>query len=255
VPTLFSLPYKAPVKICEERLMQTINSISKASELSVPANHTTKLTRALLTCGIVAGPLYMVVILVQAFTREGFSFSRHAASLLSNGDLGWIQISNFLLTGLLVILGAIGMRRALHPNLGKVWGPVLMLIGIYGLGMIGGGIFVADPAMGFPVGTPEDATAISTNGILHFVCGGIGFLALIAACLLFARKFAAAGQRAWAFYSLATGVIFFAAFFGIASGSGPAWIMLGFLGAIVLAWTWLSTLSARLLGELRDMQE
>ena len=30
------------------------------------------LTRALLACGVVAGPLFMVAALVQAFTRPGF---------------------------------------------------------------------------------------------------------------------------------------------------------------------------------------
>ena len=35
------------------------------------------------------------------------------ASVLGNGDLGWVQIANFLVTGLLVIGAAVGMRRAL----------------------------------------------------------------------------------------------------------------------------------------------
>jgi hypothetical protein len=194
----------------------------------------------------------MVVALGQVFTREGFDITRHAASLLSNGEFGWIQIANFFMTGLLIILGAVGMRRALPPNLGKIWGP--LLVGVYGLGLIGGGIFVADPVPGFPVGTPADTPVITTSGILHFVCGGIGFLALIAACLLFARKFAVRGQRGWAVYSFATGVIFFAAFFGIAAGSGNPWTVSGFWIAVTLAWVWLSAMAARLMAELRDAQ-
>jgi hypothetical protein len=221
--------------------MQSANSVPR--ELRTSAAPATKLTRVLLTCGIVAGPLYMVVALTQAFTRQGFDLSRHAASLLSNGDLGWIQISNFFVTGLLVILGAVGMRRALHPNLGKIWGPVL--IGIYGLGLIGGGIFKADPVPGFPVGTPADVPLFTTTGILHFACGGIGFLALIAACFLFARKFAVRGERGWSLYSLATGVIFFAAFYGIASGSGNPATVTGFWIAVAIAWAWLSAMAVQ----------
>jgi hypothetical protein len=38
-----------------------------------------------------------IVGLTQAFTRPGFDFSRHTLSLLENGDLGWIQITSFLL--------------------------------------------------------------------------------------------------------------------------------------------------------------
>jgi hypothetical protein len=41
---------------------------------------------------------------------------------------------------------------------------------------------------------------------------------------VFARAFAARGERGWAIYSVLTGAIYFAAFFGIAAGSsqGPA---------------------------------
>ena len=50
----------------------------------------TKLTRALLICGLIAGPFYIVVGLIQALTRPGFDLMRHDLSLLANGDLGWI---------------------------------------------------------------------------------------------------------------------------------------------------------------------
>src|SRR5437762_14278058 len=90
----------------------------------------TKLTRALLICGLIAGPFYIVVGLIQAFTRPGFDIMRHDLSLLANGGLGWIQITNLVLSGILVIAGAVGMRQALHGGGGRTWGP--MLLGIYG---------------------------------------------------------------------------------------------------------------------------
>src|SRR5256885_771818 len=77
----------------------------------------------------------------------------------------------------------------------------------------------AAPAVDFPPAPPADAHTISSYGLLHFVSGGLGFLGLIGACLVFARRFASLGQRGWAIYSAATGVLFFAAFFGIAAGS------------------------------------
>ena len=46
----------------------------------------TSKTRRLLACGIVAGPLFLVVALVQALTRDGFDLSRHPISLLSLGS-------------------------------------------------------------------------------------------------------------------------------------------------------------------------
>ncbi|HEX8036596.1 MAG TPA: DUF998 domain-containing protein [Ktedonobacterales bacterium] len=212
---------------------------------------TKKVTRALLTCGVVAGPIYIVAGAIQAATRAGFDIRRHDISLLSNGNLGWIQITNFVLTGLLTIAGAVGMRRILQGSRGGTWGP--LLVGVYGLGLIGAGLFTADPALGFPPGTPADAHAISGHGLMHFVSGGVGFLALIAACFVFARRFASLGQRSWSVYSLATGVIFFAAFVGIAvgsNGSGAALtaVILAFSVAVVLAWAWISAMAVRMWG-------
>src|SRR5215217_7258741 len=172
----------------------------------------------LLAGGAVAGPLYIALGVFQMLIRPGYDPTRHDLSLMSNGDLGWIQITNFVMTGVLVIAGALGMKRALAGSRGGTWGPVL--VAIYGLGLIGAGIFIADPALGFPPGTPADAHAISGHGLLHFVCGGIGFLGLIAASFVFARRFANLGQHGWQWFSLLTGVIFFAGFVGIASGSG-----------------------------------
>src|SRR5947209_1148079 len=155
----------------------------------------TPLTRALLICGLIAGPFYIVVGLIQALTRPGFDILRHDLSLLANGDLGWIQITNLVLSGLLVGAFAVGMRRTLSAGRGRTWGPILL--GIYGLGLIGAGFFIADPAFGFPPGTPADAHAISWHGLLHFICGGVGFLALIAACFVLGRRFASQRQRGW----------------------------------------------------------
>ena len=211
-----------------------------------------KLTRVLLLCGVVAGPLYVIVGVIEMLTRPGFDPTRHDLSLMSNGDWGWIHISLLILTGLLTIAGAVGMRRVLRGGRGGTWGP--LLLGIYGLGLIGAGFFTADPALGFPPGTPADAHAISWHGLLHFICGGIGFLGLIAACFVFARRFAAQRQRGWVAYSVATGVIYLAAFAGIAVGSNSVGVIttiviLAFSVAVVLGWAWVSAMAAKLLSE------
>ncbi|WP_405144405.1 DUF998 domain-containing protein [Sphaerisporangium sp. NBC_01403] len=73
-------------------------------------------TRTLLTCGIVAGPLYIVVVVLQMLTRDGFDISRHPASMLSNGDQGWIQIANFVVSGGLFVACAIGLHRVLSRS-------------------------------------------------------------------------------------------------------------------------------------------
>ena len=195
-------------------------------------------TRSLLSLGIVAGPIYVLVSLVQALMRDGFDLTRHQWSLLANGDLGWIQISNFVVTGLVTIAFAVGLQRA------GVTKRASRLIGVFGLSLVGAGIFRADPAFGFPAGAPEGApTEVSTQGILHFTVAGIGFLCLVAACFVVARRFAAEGNKKWAVYSRASGILFLAGFAAVASGSRGAVPNLVFTAAVVIAWGWVSALA------------
>jgi hypothetical protein len=201
------------------------------------------LDHALLTAGALAGPVYIGLGLGQALLRPGFDITRHDLSLLSNGELGWIQIANFALTGLLVIADAEGLRRTLHSGRGRTWGP-LLLAG-YGLGLIGAGVFVADPAFGFPPGTPADANSISWHGLLHIVSAALGFAALIGSCGVFSRRFAAEHETGWTVYSIFTGLVFLAGFVGVASGSGNTWSVIGFWIAVVLVWSWITAISLR----------
>jgi len=58
-----------------------------AAQTPSPVAATTQTTR-LLACGILAGPLFLAVWLLQALTRDGFDPSRHPLSLLSLGSWG-----------------------------------------------------------------------------------------------------------------------------------------------------------------------
>jgi Protein of unknown function (DUF998) len=174
------------------------------SQQSAPSGAPTTQTTRLLACGIVAGPLFIAVVLIQAFTRDGFDLSRHPLSLLSLGDLGWIQIANFVVTGVLYLACAIGMRRGLRPDRRGTWGP--RLVGGVGVGLIVAGIFVTDAGAGFPPGAPAGAPEISWHGILHEVGFLLSFIGLVAGCLVFVRRFAALGQRGWVAAGVATAV-------------------------------------------------
>jgi len=207
-------------------------------------NNEIQQTRRLLACGILAGPIYILVGLAQILTREGFDMTRHPLSLMSTGDLGWIQIINFILTGLLVVLGAIGLHRAAVAD--KLWRRGALFIGLYGVGVIGGGLFVTDPSLGFPPGTPNTyPETMSWHGLLHFIFGQLGFLALIIASFIFARYFAAARLRGWAAYSAFTGGFFLFAIAAIIAAMGVAWTSIALYVAVTLAWAWLSALTAR----------
>lgn len=211
--------------------------------------NTSTATGLLLACGVAAGPIYVVVGLVEAFTREGFDLTRHSLSLLANGDLGWIHSTMLVTTGLLTMAGAVGLGRALTHGRGHRWGPVL--VGVYGAGLVAAGLLTADPAQGFPPGTPAGPPVTSSwHGIGHLVAGGVGFLSLIAGCVVFARRFASQSEPGWAAYSLATGVVFLAGFVGIASGNQVAWVNLVFGVAVVVVWAWVSAVCARIRSEL-----
>ena len=200
-----------------------------------------RVTKSLLGYGVIAGPLYVALVLAQAFIRPGFNLARDDASLLSNGSLGWIQIANFLVTGLMVIACAVGVWRAI----GGGWGAGLLAL--YGVGLIGAGIFVADPMNGFPAGAPTGRPeTITVHGMLHIVSAAVGFLGFAAACFVLARRFAAQRRRGWARFSVGTGVVFLAAFAGVASGSGSPVVVAAFWAALLIAWTWLGALAVHL---------
>ena len=97
---------------------------------------------------MLAGPLFVLVAAAQVLTRDGFDITRQPLSLLSLGDNGWIQIANFIVSGVLVLAFAVGLRRTLASGRGRTWGPVL--IGGYGAGLVVAGIFTPDPSQGFP---------------------------------------------------------------------------------------------------------
>lgn len=201
-------------------------------------------TRSLLGYGVLAGPFYVVVGLAQALPRDGFDLTRHDLSLLAAGPWGWIQSANLVITGLMVVAAALGMARALRVlggGPGTTWGP--RLVGAYGVGLVGAGVFVADPMNGFPPGTPDGPpVTVTVGGIGHLVCAGLGFLCLVAGALVLARS-----QRpGTAWFSRVTGVLFLVAFAGVASGSASPAVVLGFWAALLLVWAWLAVVSVDL---------
>jgi hypothetical protein len=221
------------------------HTTSGVDQTRPPFDRAAAVTRSLLGYGVVAGAFYLVVGLAQAVTRYGFDLTRHDLSLLANGPYGWIQIANLILTGLMVIAAAVGVRRAMRPGPAASWGPGL-LAG-FGAGLVGAGVFVADPMNGFPPGTPDGPPAtVSTAGLLHVVTGAVGFACLVAACFVLAHRFAHRGRAGWAWYSRATGLVFLAGFVGIASGSSSPAVVLGFWFAVVVAFAWLAALSVHL---------
>lgn len=215
-------------------MTQTISVPTTVSDQARPTK------RALLAVATAAGPLFLGAGLLQGLTRDGFDFTRNALSQLSLGDLGWIQITAFMLTGALVIAGAVGMRQVLRDAPGGTWAP--RLIGVFGVSFLLAGAFTADAAAGFPAGTPEDHVAsVSAHGAVHMLSGMVGYLALCAAFFVLARHFAAQNRRGWAVACRIVPVGVLAGFAASASA------VLAFTAGAGLGLLWLTVVIARLM--------
>lgn len=181
-----------------------MTQMSTAPRGGVEVDGTARASR-LLACGMVAGPVFVLVAGVQVLTRDGFDLRRHAISMLSLGGPGWVQMTNFVLTGLLTVACAVGMRRVLRGGRAGTWGP--LLVGGYGVGMVSAGFFTPDPGVGFPPGAPAGMPAMSWHSVVHAISGTGAFVCLIVAAFLLARRCAADGRRAWAGYYALTGFV------------------------------------------------
>lgn len=187
---------------------------------------------------IAAGLLFFAVTIVEIFARPGFDIQRHAISVLSLGPRGWVMKATFILSGLLTLACAAGLRRRGQG----VAGPVL--VALYGAGLVLAGLFDAPPGMGFPPGTPDDAMPVMTIGaIVHSIAFMLAFGSLIIATFVFARRFARGGNRGAATLSALAGIAMPALIaMGMASVVATG---IAFYIAAMLAWIWLGWVAAR----------
>ncbi len=182
--------------------------------------------------GVVAGPFYIALGLILALTRDGFDLTRHSLSLLSLGEGGWLQILNFALTGIMVIVAGWGLLRA--PT-DRSRGTGIAVI-IAGAALVLAGVFRPDPVADFPPGAEATAT---TGGILHLVMGAAQFIGLTVAALILAGTFARRGERGRAALSRILGVVVVVAFLaGAALSASPIGVGLLWL-AVVAGFAWL----------------
>lgn len=222
-----------------------------AYPLSVPDDAVTK---ALLRCGVIAGPLFTFMWLIESLTRPGYNLLRHPVSSLALGPFGWMQVANFIVGGMLTLAFAVGLRRVLQPR-GAAWGA--LLIAVWGIGLLGAGVFLTDPVSGYPPGTPAKLAEYSNPAaMLHDMISLVAFLTMVVNCALFTRWFIKWGNPRWAIYSAVTGIIFFAVMFLASAGFAQTPGLVDFAGlyqriAVTTGWTWITLLAVRL---LRDIQ-
>ena len=202
--------------------------------------------KALLVSGAIAGPVFTVAWMVAGATRANYDPLRHPISSLSLGELGWVQVANFQVTGLLALAFAVGLwRRPSSPG-GSMWGP--LLIGVIAIGLLGAGIFATDPMNGYPPGTPDLPLEYSVPGRLHRFFSAFVFLGMPTACFVFARSFARQGVRSWMTYSALTGIAFVIMFVLTSAAFAQVEGLVNYAGlfqrvTLTIGWAWLTLLA------------
>jgi hypothetical membrane protein len=199
-------------------------------------------TRAMLLCGVVAGALFVAVSGLQAATREGFDLERHPISALTLGEGGWVQTATFVVSGLLTLIFSAGTRRVLRGGRGGTWVPILM--GAFGLGLVLAGVFVPDPANGFPPGAPDGMPdRLSVHAVVHGIGFAIAFTAVTAAAVVVAIRSAARGERRWALYTVGSAI----AAFVLSAWPGTSGASIRYAAASLVVWAWVAALAGRLI--------
>ncbi|MDH6244290.1 DUF998 domain-containing protein [Mycobacterium sp. OTB74] len=198
-------------------------------------------TRSLLGWGVVAGPFYLVVGVVLGTTRPGFDFTRHALSLLMLGHLGWIQRTNFVLCGLMVIAAGMGVLRAIRSGRGLAVGGLVIAAGVT---LILAALFVPDPVSGFPPGAV--AGSPSAGGMMHLLCGATQLVTITASALAHGLWSRTVGQPARGALSIVLAIGILGGFIGgVILANHTAGIALLWL-AVVCEWVWLALACAQM---------
>jgi len=137
----------------------------------------------LLAAGAGGPLLFGLIVIVDGFTEPGYDPRKAFISELALGQHGWVQKTNFIVVGLLMLLFAVGVRRLFPTGRASLFGP--FLVGLFGLGLLTSGIFTTDPA-NFPPGAD---TTVTTAGTVHGLAFIVIIISVVGACIVFARRF------------------------------------------------------------------
>lgn len=201
------------------------------------------MTTPLLIGGAIGAIGFVLVFLIDGATRPGYRPAYHPVSALSLGDRGWIQTTNFIVTGLLFLGAATALGFATDRGASSVVGAIL--IGIVAVGVVVSGVFAMDPMRGYPPGTGEGDPALSTHHKVHDAAGPVVFGVLPLACFAMTWSFASApAEPGWALYSGVSGgaLAVLVVLFARAWRRGDQYSGLIQRGYLVIGWAWLAAI-------------
>lgn len=202
--------------------------MAQATESVNRTNRSLRQPNPAVLAGVVAGPLFVILVVVQALSHDSFNMADHPLSLLALGEQGWIQTANFIACGAAFVASAVVEKRT--TNRLTVW--TTRLIVVSGTAFIVAGVARADPWQGYPVGADESTT---WHGVIHNGAAAVAGLALLAATITTARHAKQNHNTSKAVISVAIGAIYFA-LSTIGSATSDFRIALA-AGALIWCWT------------------
>lgn len=125
--------------------------------------------------GIIAPVLFASIFVIEGRLRVGYDSRSMYISALSLGSGGSVQVLNFVVFGLLLLVFACGVNVALS----RVGAAVLTIIAVGNLLL---GLFVMDP-----VGASRNP--VSIHGTVHHIVARIVLLLMPVSCFVFVRQF------------------------------------------------------------------
>lgn len=148
---------------------------------------------------MVGSALFVSVFTLEGYIRLGYDPRSAFVSELSLGARGWIQIANFIATGLLVLLFTRAIAAEFNAGRASKAGPILLTI--VGFSLLLSGPFVMDPAS-----TPRDVMSLRSR--LHWGFGALVFSLSPVSCFVFWNRFRQDPKwQSLAWWTLAVAVI------------------------------------------------
>lgn len=145
------------------------------------ANKTTVNQRQIAAwAGMIGSALFVAVFTLEGWLRPDYNPFSMYISALSLGPRGWIQVINFIVLGVFLLIFAWGIR-AEFPT-GKTARGGSIMLAILAVLFIVSGIFVMDP-----MDTPQDQ--MSVHGLIHGIAGGIVFVLMPVTIFVYLRRF------------------------------------------------------------------
>lgn len=130
--------------------------------------------------GMIGSALFIATFTIEGLLRPGYNPISMYISELSLGPRGWIQITNFITSGALLLVFTLGIHYEFREGKASKAGPALLAV--LAACLMLSGPFVMDTAS-----TPIEQ--MTTSGLMHQLLGAVVFLLAPIICFVFWRRF------------------------------------------------------------------